>query len=284
MHVASTVTQVRAAVGERRRAGGRIGFVPTMGNLHAGHLALVERAHTAADLVAVSIFVNPLQFAAGEDFGAYPRTLAADRAKLVEAGAHLLFTPDVRTLYPEGFTATTRIEVPGLSDILCGVHRPGHFAGVATVVAMLLNIVQPDVALFGKKDLQQLMVIRRMVRDLHLPVEILGAETVRERDGLAMSSRNGYLDATQRDAAPALYRTLCALRERIQGGGRDYSALERQAGQELESAGFGVDYVAVRRAADLAVPGPADANLVVLAAARLGSARLIDNVSFTVTR
>jgi pantoate--beta-alanine ligase len=260
-----------------RRAGQRVAFVPTMGNLHAGHLALVAEARRLAERVVVSIFVNPLQFGPQEDFGAYPRTLTRDQQLLAGAGTDLLFAPSVEVVYPRGQANQTRVEVPGISDILCGASRPGHFVGVATVVCKLFNMVQPDLAVFGEKDYQQLLVIRRMTLDLSLPVAIQGLATVREADGLAMSSRNGYLTAQERARAPALYLTLQRCAEWLRQG-LDIAAVEGLAGEEIAAAGFGPDYVSVRRAADLGLPQAEDRELVVLAAARLGRARLIDNL------
>jgi pantoate--beta-alanine ligase len=260
-----------------RAAGLRVAFVPTMGNLHAGHLELVHRAKAAADRVVVSIFVNPLQFGANEDFDRYPRTLAQDSELLQSAQADLLFAPTVVTMYPRSGTEQTRVEVPGISDILCGASRPGHFVGVATVVCKLFHMVEPDLALFGEKDFQQLLVIRRMAEDLCLPVEVVGVPTVREPDGLAMSSRNGYLGPAEREAAPALHR---ALQEAAQAlaGGAEPGVVERRAADALGAAGLRPDYVSVRRAQDLGIPAAGDGDLVVLAAAYLGRARLIDNL------
>lgn len=249
-----------------------------MGNLHAGHLQLVERARGSARRVVVSIYVNPMQFGENEDLAGYPRTLEQDRAALEGRGVDLLFTPADGEVYPLGHWASTRVEVPGLSDILCGAHRPGHFIGVATVVCKLFNMVRPDVAVFGEKDYQQLLVIRRMTADLCLALDIVSVATVREADGLAMSSRNAYLSVQERRRVPLLYRVLCQARERIRGGERDYGAVEADARRALREAEFHPDYVSVRRAADLEVPGAEDRHLVVLAAAALGKARLIDNI------
>ena len=271
------IATLRERVAAWRHAGQRIGFVPTMGNLHAGHLALVAEARRLAERVVVSIFVNPLQFGPQEDFAAYPRTLARDQELLAGAGTDLLFAPTVEAVYPRGEAEQTRVEVPGISDILCGASRPGHFVGVATVVCKLFNMVQPDLAVFGEKDFQQLQVIRLMTLDLSLPVAVHGLATVREADGLAMSSRNGYLTAEERARAPALYQTLRRCAERLRQG-QDIATVEGQAGEEIAAAGFGPDYFSVRRAADLALPQAGDRELVVLAAARLGRARLIDNV------
>ncbi len=277
VRTARTVAEVRAAVAEARRAGHRIAFVPTMGNLHAGHRALVERARELARFVVVSIFVNPLQFGVGEDLDAYPRTPEADQRLLQAAGAALVWSPGTADLYPRGLGETTRVEVPVLSDLLCGAHRPGHFAGVATVVTILLNAVAPDVALFGEKDFQQLLVIRRLVEDLRLPVEVVGMPTVRDADGLAMSSRNGYLAPEERARAPALYRALRTAADRLASGEGDPAQVEAVGLAELTRAGFRPDYFSVRRAADLRPPEAGDRDLVVLAAAWLGRARLIDN-------
>lgn len=278
MKTLHTIDSVREQVSAWQRAGERVAFVPTMGNLHRGHLRLVERARELAERVVVSIFVNPLQFGEGEDLEAYPRTPEEDAASLQQGGVDLLFLPAEREIYPDGRDGVTFVEVPGLSSILCGASRPGHFRGVATVVCKLLNIVQPDVACFGQKDFQQLAVLRRMVRDLNLPLEIVGVPTVREADGLALSSRNGYLSAEERRLAPALYRTLQALAGRLHAGEQDYTLLEQQGLAQLEQAGLQADYLAIRRADDLQPPGAGERRLVILAAAYLGRARLIDNV------
>lgn len=274
----ATVAETRARIAEWRRAGDRIGFVPTMGNLHEGHLSLVRMAQAHADRVVVSVFVNPLQFGPSEDFDSYPRTLGADRAALAGLGVDLLFAPDEASLYPRPREATTRVTVPGLGDILCGASRPGFFTGVATVVAKLFHIVQPDLAVFGEKDYQQLLVIRRMVEDLDFPVAIVGAPVCREPDGLAMSSRNQYLTAEERARAPLLYRTLCRLGEALQAGRRDFAALEAEGVQALAEAGFRPDYLSIRRP-DLEPPTAADQAFRLLAAAWLGErTRLIDNI------
>lgn len=274
----TTIEQVREVVRTWRRSGDRVAFVPTMGNLHAGHAHLVDQAHAHAKHVVVSIFVNPLQFGPQEDLANYPRTIDQDRAMLRAHGASLLFLPSVAEMYPVPLADTTKVAVPILSEVLCGAARPGHFVGVATVVARLCNIVQPDVALFGEKDLQQLRVIQRMVRDLAFPIEIIGVPTVREPDGLAMSSRNGYLTQEQRRIAPRLHETLHRAKTRIACGERDFPAVEADATAQLAAAGLAPDYVAVRRADDLAVPHAGDVDLVILAAAWLGRARLIDNL------
>jgi pantoate--beta-alanine ligase len=282
MKVVSTVAEVRERVRAWRAAGERIAFVPTMGNLHPGHISLIDLAREHGDRFVASIFVNPMQFGPNEDFNHYPRTPERDAGMLEAAGCDLMFQPDVREMYPAGAGVATRVEVPGLSTILCGAFRPGHFEGVATVVAKLFNIVQPDVAVFGEKDFQQLAVIRRMVADLCLPVEVVGAPTMREPDGLAMSSRNQYLDAGQRAQAPQLNAELRTAAAALAGGASDLGAVEAAAGTRLAAAGFAVDYFAVRRVADLQVPARGDVDLVILVAARLGKARLIDNLRIAV--
>jgi pantoate--beta-alanine ligase len=273
----NAVDDLRAQIDIWRR-GGNVAFVPTMGNLHAGHLSLVKEAHKIADRVVASIFVNPLQFGAGEDFENYPRTFERDSEMLIDEGTDLLFAPPVEVMYPKPQADQTRVEVPGLSELLCGACRPGHFVGVATVVCKLFNMVQPDIAVFGNKDYQQLMVIRRMVEDLAMPVAIVGVETMREADGLAMSSRNGYLGAQERALAPMLYRTLSDLAARLGDGEDDFHRLEQEAAAALDGAGFRTDYVAIRRASDLLDPAAGETELVILAAAYLGKARLIDNI------
>lgn len=281
MQTVSTIKEVRGVIAGWRDGGERVAFVPTMGNLHEGHLALVRRAAQLAGRVVVSIFVNPLQFGPSEDFNAYPRTPEEDGRKLRDAGLDLLFMPPEGEIYPRG-QPLTRVEVQGLSSILCGAFRPGHFAGVATVVAKLLNIVQPDLALFGEKDYQQLVVIRRMVADLCMPVEIVGVATVREPDGLALSSRNQYLTPEERRRAPVVYRSLCMAGEALRRGGRDCASIETEGTQMLSAAGLRPEYFSVRRAADLEPPGAGDRELVILAAAWLGRARLIDNLPLSI--
>ena len=264
----------------QRRAQGAVAFVPTMGNLHAGHLTLVREARRHAETVVVSIFVNPMQFGANEDLDRYPRTLAADRAALEGEGADILFFPGVAAMYPRPLDQQTRVEVPGISELYCGASRPGHFVGVATVVCKLFNMVQPDVAVFGKKDFQQLLVIRRMVEDLAMPIEIVGVDTAREPDGLAMSSRNRYLTEEQRRTAPLLHRQLVQLAERLRLGERDTAMLRQQATEALDEAGFATDYIEIVDTATLqrVEPGTACDQVVILAAAQLGGARLIDNI------
>ncbi len=274
----STIETVRWRVGTWRADDERVAFVPTMGNLHAGHLSLVRRARDLADRVVVSIFVNPLQFGPGEDYEAYPRTLGDDAARLADSGTDLLFAPTVDEIYPRGRELATRVEVPGLSDLLCGEHRPGHFGGMATVVTQLLNIVQPDVAVFGEKDFQQLVIIRRLVADLCLPVDIESGATVREPDGLAMSSRNRYLSPEDRRHAPHLHAELERTAARLMAGEKDFAGLERDGLAALRSHGLAPDYYAIRSAADLSPPSDGTLRLVILTAASLGGARLIDNV------
>ena len=281
MNTVSSVQHLRDAVAQARSAGQRIALVPTMGNLHAGHVSLIEQARRGADFIVASIFVNPLQFGANEDLDSYPRTLAEDQQKLAAAGCNLLFTPTVTEMYPNGMHGQTRVVVPGVSEGLCGASRPGHFEGVATVVCKLFNMVQPDLAVFGEKDYQQLAVIRTMARDLNLPIEIQGAPIVRAADGLALSSRNGYLDAAQRAAAPALYRSLQQLAERLRAGETNHAALIIEAQQAQQAAGFRPDYLEIREASSLRPATPTDRNLVLLVAAHLGGTRLIDNLSVT---
>ncbi len=272
------VAELRERLALYRRAGERIAFVPTMGNLHAGHLRLVEEARRRADRTVVSIFVNPIQFGPNEDYDRYPRTEEEDCRKLQRLGVDLVFLPTVEELYPEGTENLTSVDVPRLSEILCGPFRPGHFRGVATVVAKLFNIVQPDVALFGRKDFQQLRIVQKMVRDLNFPLQIVEVETVREPDGLAMSSRNRYLSPEERRIAPKLYESLCEAKAAIEAGERNFERLCRRQLQKLRALGFRPDYFEIRRANDLGKPSPEERPLVILVAARLGAARLIDNL------
>jgi pantoate--beta-alanine ligase len=261
-----------------RREGLRVAFVPTMGNLHPGHVSLIEAARRQGDRFVASIFVNPMQFGPNEDFAHYPRTPTQDERMLAAAGCNLMFMPDVAEIYPNGAERATRVDVPGLSRILCGEFRPGHFEGVATIVAKLFHIVEPDVAVFGEKDFQQLTVIRRMVADLCIPVQVIGAPTVRDADGLAMSSRNQYLTAEERSIAPRIHEILTATAKRLQAGDSEFASMERAGCQMLEAAGFRPDYFAVRQAVDLSAPRPDTSHLAVLTAVRLGKARLIDNI------
>lgn len=278
MNTVKTVRELRAAVARARSEGKQVGLVPTMGNLHSGHAALVTKAAQRADFVVASIFVNPLQFGPSEDLDKYPRTLAADQEKLFEAGCNLLFAPTVDEMYPDGMGVQTRVSVPQLSEGLCGASRPGHFEGVATVVSKLFNMVQPDIAVFGQKDFQQLAVIRAMVRDLNMPIQIIGEPTVRAEDGLALSSRNGYLNAEQRATAPVVYRTLNQLADGIRQGRRDFPALIAEGQQTLVAAGLKPDYLEVRQALALRPATATDRDLVILVAAYLGPTRLIDNL------
>mgnify|MGYP001129730633 CR=1 FL=1 len=280
MQIVADIPALRAAIGGWRRAGQRIAFVPTMGNLHDGHLSLVEQARRRGDRVVASIFVNPMQFNCADDYGRYPRTFEEDAAQLESMQVDLLFAPAAEAVYPNGMELATRVEVPGVSETLEGEHRPGHFTGVATVVTKLFNLVQPDLAVFGEKDYQQLLLIERMTADLDLPVEIVGAPTAREANGLAMSSRNNYLSAEERQRGGAIYRELCRLIDHLLDGERNFLLLERDAAAALNREGFVSEYIAVRRLADLQTPHVDDAaeDLLVLAAAQLGRARLIDNL------
>ncbi|KAB2968759.1 pantoate--beta-alanine ligase [Zoogloea sp.] len=272
MQIHPTIAGLRAALADA----GRVAFVPTMGNLHDGHIALMRQARSQADVVVASIFVNRLQFGPKEDFDKYPRTFENDCARLRDAGVDILFAPDEQEMYPTPQRYHVEPDTAHIT-ILEGAVRPGHFGGVATVVLKLFNIVQPDVALFGKKDYQQLMVLRNMVRELALPIEVIPGETIRAGDGLALSSRNGYLSAAERAEAPRLYRQLERIRSRIVAGERDFLRLETEAVAELAAHGWQPDYIAIRRRADLQAAAGSDP-LVVLGAARLGSTRLIDNL------
>ncbi|WP_027079784.1 pantoate--beta-alanine ligase [Luteimonas mephitis] len=276
----SELPALRARIAAWKREGLRVGLVPTMGNLHAGHFSLVKLAREHADRVVASVFVNPTQFGPNEDFDRYPRTPEADAAGLEAAGCDLVWMPSVEQMYPFGADHAVRMRVPGITDVLDGAHRPGHFDGVVTVVSRLFNQVQPDVAAFGRKDYQQLAVIRYLVRDLAFPVELLPADIVREPDGLAMSSRNQYLSAEERRAAPTIHRTLLAMRDAARAG-MARAGVEAQARAALGAAGFLVDY-AVLRDIHLAEPDDGSGARVALVAARLGSTRLIDNLEFTI--
>lgn len=273
MQIIHTVKELR----EWRKTAGRVAFVPTMGNLHEGHLALVREAKKRADNVVVSIFVNRLQFGQGEDFDKYPRTLGQDAAKLEGEGVAVVFAPDEKELYPN-VEQRYNVEPPNLQNELCGRFRPRHFRGVATVVTKLFNIVQPDAACFGKKDYQQLAIIKGFAEDLNFNVEIVPVDTGRASDGLALSSRNQYLDENERAEAPRLFRELNKIAEALRGGNLAYAELEQTAVRNLTEAGWTVDYVEIRHAESLAVAHAGDKDLVVLAAARLGGTRLIDNV------
>lgn len=274
-----TVAELRAHLAGWRDQGHRVALVPTMGNLHAGHFSLVELARQNADKVVASVFVNPTQFGPSEDFGRYPRTPEADAEGLARAGCDLLFLPSVETVYPLGPEAAVRIRVPGVSEVLEGAHRPGHFEGVATVVARLFNMVRPDVAIFGRKDYQQLQVIRHMAKDLAFAVDIVPGPTVREPDGLAMSSRNQYLSPEERGVAVEIIANLRTMREQA-AQGLPLAGIEQEACERLAAAGFDVDYAVVRRA-DLSVPVAGnEPGLLGLVAAWLGRTRLIDNLEF----
>ncbi len=280
MQTINTIKNLAAVLKHWKQAGLSIAFVPTMGNLHAGHLKLVAEAKAKADKVVVSIFVNPTQFGIGEDFDSYPRTEAQDAKQLAAQEVDILFLPSVAEMYHSN--AKTTVSVAGISALHCGLSRPGHFDGVSTVVCKLFNMVQPDMAFFGEKDFQQLAVIRTMVRDLNIPVKIHAVATIRESDGLAMSSRNGYLTPEQRKIAPQLYQALCAAKEAVLAENQAFAQIERQQRQNLESAGFAVDYFSICRAEDLLPAKQNDNELVILAAAKLGKPRLIDNIQFKI--
>ncbi len=279
MKTLNTVSGLRRAIAGNRSQGQRVCFVPTMGNLHEGHLSLVKEAKLRGECIVVSIFVNPLQFGAGEDLDCYPRTLSADKEKLFAAGATYLFAPTVDEMYPGGTGPQSQLSVPDITDTLCGASRPGHFVGVSTVVAKLFNIVQPDTAIFGKKDFQQLQVIRKMVADMCMPVEIVGIDTYRAEDGLALSSRNGFLTQQERSLAPRLHQILREYREAIANGFNDYKDLERLATNDIIKAGFTPDYFNICDVATLREVTDATEEIVILVAARLGSTRLIDNIT-----
>ena len=276
MNIISNIAELRAALAKVRHEGKTIAFVPTMGNLHAGHISLMRQARQHADCVVASIFVNRLQFGPNEDFDKYPRTFQSDCDQLREAGVEFLFAPTESDLYPEPQTYV--VEPPEIQFMLEGECRPGHFRGVATVVMKLFQIVQPDTAVFGKKDYQQLMVLRNMTKQFMLPIKIVGGETVRAEDGLALSSRNGYLNAEERAEAPRLQQTLQHIRQKVLAGERDYDALCQQAIDHLDAHGWKTDYISIRRQQDLAPAGLSDRDLVIVAASRLGLPRLLDNL------
>jgi len=282
MIVVHTKQELDEQLAEWRRHDDHIALVPTMGNLHAGHLSLVEHAREHAERVVVSIFVNPTQFGEDEDFEAYPRTLERDTRRLKTSAADLIFAPSVETMYPFGLKDATTVSVPGITENFCGAIRPGHFDGVTSVVARLFALVQPDSAVFGQKDYQQQLVIRHMSQDLNLPVSIITGETVREEDGLAMSSRNQYLTDDERANAPVLFQVLSSVAKELQNGRRNYEELEAESTAKLGDAGFDVDYFSIRRAQNLEIPDRDCDELVVLVAAHLGSARLIDNTVVTI--
>lgn len=278
MKIINSVQALRAQISAWRQNGERIAFVPTMGNLHNGHLKLVDVAKSRADRVIVSIFVNPMQFGKNEDLDSYPRTLEADFAGLTAHGADSVFTPTPDMMYPRGLDVQTFVEVPLLGNLHCGASRAGHFRGVSTIVCKLFNLVQPDIACFGQKDYQQLAIIRQMVTDLSLPIEIIGVATERAANGLALSSRNGYLTPEQLATAPQLYQLLQQLRAKILAGNHDYRSLELQTKQQLSDAGFTPDYIDISDQTDLTLATEAEQAKVILAAAWLGSTRLIDNL------
>ncbi len=271
MQLIHTIAELRAALAGQQETA----FVPTMGNLHSGHISLIELARRHGGPVVASIFVNPLQFGAGEDFSRYPRTLQADCAQLQVAGCDIVFAPDANEMYPEAQTFSVH---PPLADELCGAWRPGHFQGVATVVLKLFNMVQPRYAVFGKKDYQQLLILKGLVRQFNLPIVMLEGETGRADDGLALSSRNGYLSQLERAEAPRLYRLLRAAALRVESGDGDFSAIEQSVGDELTRQGWRVDYISLRSRSSLLAPAPDESDLVLLAAAHLGRTRLIDNI------
>lgn len=279
MQYVKTITRLRAQIKSWRDEKLTIAFVPTMGNLHQGHLSLIKKAHDLADRVVVSIFVNPLQFDDKTDLASYPRTIDADIQKLNSVDCDVLFMPTVDVMYPTGMTPHTHVIVPNMDDKLCGLKRPGHFDGVATIVTKLLNIVQADITVFGEKDYQQLLLIKTLVRNLDLPVDIIGAPTFREESGLAMSSRNQYLTEQQRQQASGLYQILLSIKHEIEDGNQDFKALQGQALTKLQALGFEPEYVDIRRADDLELAKTGDNNLRILVAARLGKARLIDNLA-----
>lgn len=278
MQSVSEIKSLRSQIKAWRQQGLSIAFVPTMGNLHQGHFSLVEKAKTHADKVVVSIFVNPMQFGANEDLDSYPRTLEADKQGLAEIGTALVFTPTVDVMYPNGLDAQSYVDVPDISMGYCGGARPGHFKGVATVVTKLFNMVQPDFACFGEKDFQQLQVIRAMVRDLSMPIEIIGVPTQREVSGLAMSSRNGYLSEQEKDTAKVLYQTLLNAGQSLEQGNKAFEVIELEAKQTLEQAGLKPDYFAIAEKDNLKPATLETKEFVILAAAFLGKVRLIDNL------
>ncbi len=279
MKTVHTIAELREEVRNQKAAGNKVGFVPTMGNLHEGHISLVEKANEVSDFVVASIFVNPLQFGAGEDLDTYPRTLPEDQEKLTAANADLLFAPAVTEMYPNGNAAQTTVTVPDeLTNTLCGASRPGHFCGVTTVVTKLFGMVQPDLAVFGEKDFQQLAVIRRMTDDLCLPVEIIGMPTVREEDGLAKSSRNGFLTTEERTKAVFINKLLKETITKIESGDKAFKGMEQQAIESLKQEGFDPDYFAIRQQDTLKDATAEDKKIVVLIAAKLGIPRLIDNM------
>ena len=282
MQTVESIAQLRALRKQWSLEGKVVGFVPTMGNLHNGHLELIRTARQACDIVVSSIFVNPLQFGQNEDLDNYPRTIEQDKQGLAQHGTDVLFLPSVAEMYPRGLAEQTFVEVPGISSIICGASRPGHFRGVATVVCKLFNMVQPDKAFFGQKDYQQLQVIRLMATDLSMDIDIQGVPTQRAEDGLALSSRNGYLTAQERQLAPTLYALMSELKTSLESGNKDFQVLSSRFVDRLNEAGFTPDYVEIRNATDLMMAQPQDNELVILMAAYLGKTRLIDNIRVSV--
>jgi pantoate--beta-alanine ligase len=278
MQIVSDIQSLRELRREWQTGKQAIAFVPTMGNLHNGHLKLVREAKKHASKVVVSIFVNPLQFGPDEDLDAYPRTMEQDKASLAELGVDVLFMPKVEDIYSRGLEQQTFVEVPGLSYMICGASRPGHFRGVATIVCKLFNMVQPNMAFFGEKDFQQLQVIKAMVTDLSMNLTIHGVPTEREADGLAMSSRNNYLNEEQREIAPGLYQLISNMAVEIKSGRRDFSIMIQEYRLRLASIGFKPDYIDIRSASSLLQPSHEDKELVILGAGFLGKTRIIDNI------
>lgn len=280
MQTLNQVKYLRAAINADKNRGRRIALVPTMGHLHEGHLQLVRRAHEVAGIVVVSIFVNPMQFGASEDLDNYPRTLAEDQEKLEAENAHYLFVPSVKEMYPSGIENHTTVNIENLSNMLCGLHRPGHFEGVCTVVSKLFNLVQPTSAVFGEKDFQQLAIIKRMVSDLCMPIDIIGVPTARAHDGLALSSRNSYLNSVNRARAPTLYEVLQSTRDDITAGNRQYESISEAAKDKLNKSGFDVDYFDIRDQNDLTLlsNNAENKSIAILTAASLGPTRLLDNI------
>jgi pantoate--beta-alanine ligase len=280
MLVVNEIDKLRALLRPKKCKNESIAFVPTMGNLHDGHLSLINYAKQEADIVVASIYVNPLQFDRPNDLQNYPRTLQNDLDRLEKEGVDIVFTPNDKTIYPEGIEMSTKVDVPVVSSILCGAHRPGHFVGVATVVCKLFNMVEPDVAIFGEKDFQQLLLIKRMTKDLNLPVKVLGAQTMRESNGLAMSSRNNYLSTEEKNTASTIYKVLSAIAEKLIAGNNKYTEMEESGKEVLKKAGFDPDYISILRQSDLQLPSDEEDidELVILCAANLGAARLIDNL------
>ena len=278
MNTVHTIDTLRNAVQQQRKNGKKIVFVPTMGNLHEGHIELVKQGLNHGDFVITSIFVNPLQFGANEDLDAYPKTLKEDQEKLTVAGNHLVFAPSASEVYPKGMDDQSKVIVPNITDFHCGESRPGHFTGVSTVVTMLFNMVQPDIAIFGEKDFQQLAVIRKMVKDLFMPIKIIGVPTVREDDGLAKSSRNGYLSSEERAIAPKFRQILNETAQKIRAGQQDFTSLTAEAQKQLGKSQYKNDYFNIADSETLQAANENTQSIIILAAAFLGTTRLIDNI------